>query len=74
MEFLHLPEFADTIRHIPGMPNIGSMELLVLLAFLAVLLGTVWLIARVVRRVLGGNQTGRLRDLETRVQDLERGP
>lgn len=49
------------------------MELIVLLAFLALLVGGLYLIVRVIRRALDGGSSRRIRELEGRVRDLEKG-
>lgn len=53
------------------MPNIGPLELIVMLVFLAIgiafIAGVVWLI----RRLTGGVEQAKIRELEARVQELE---
>ncbi len=54
------------------MPTPGVMDLIVLLAFLAVLFG-LYLLVRVIRRAWDGGSAARVRELESRVRDLEDG-
>ena len=53
------------------MPTPGMMELVVLLAFLALLLG-IYVVVRVVRRAWGGGSSARVRELEDRVKGQSR--
>ncbi|CAM3894096.1 hypothetical protein [Deinococcus frigens] len=53
------------------MPNVSSLEVVLLLVSLAIsvafIAGAVWLI----RRLTGGAEQGRIRELEARVRELE---
>lgn len=53
------------------MPNLGPLELLVMLLFLTVWLGAIYLIVRVIRLAWDGGQARRVRELEARVRELE---
>lgn len=54
------------------MPTPGVMDLIALLAFLALLFG-LYVVVRVIRRAWDAGDSARVRELESRVRDLEDG-
>ena len=54
------------------MPNLGPLELMMIVLVLAVLLAWILLIVRVIRVAWDGGNARRVRELEARVQELEK--
>ncbi|MBB5233094.1 hypothetical protein [Deinococcus budaensis] len=53
------------------MPNISPGEIIVLLSLLALLLGGLWVVVRVIRLAGRSREAERIQQLEDRVQELE---
>ncbi|MDB5046067.1 MAG: hypothetical protein JWQ08_2117 [Deinococcus sp.] len=56
------------------MPDFGPIELIVILTMLAVIVGVVMLVIKLIGRASNGGQRTRMETLENRVRDLENRP
>ncbi|WP_157451125.1 hypothetical protein [Deinococcus puniceus] len=56
------------------MPNFGPIELIVILTMLAVIVGVVMLVIKLIERASNSGQRSRIETLENRVRELENRP